>query len=257
MKRPFKIPGVDTGLLVKDAVKRLSPTTRRAFLLGTAGLGSLVLLTGSRVVDGNSAEALLKRISSMNDHVQAAMFNPTKLARTFTEADITRPFPFNAFYIEENAPEIAEAEWQLTLGGLIADKRPWTLAALRALPQETQITEHICIEGWSAIGQWTGVRLSHFLARIGGDLTAKYVGFVCDDRYSTSLDMPTALHPQTQITLAFDGGPLPRKYGFPMKVRVPTKLGFKNPKHVVELIVTNDYPGGFWEGKGYNWFSGL
>lgn len=256
-KPRFRIPGVDPELLAKDAQKLMEPATRRAFLAGTAGFGSLMLLTGARVFDGASAEALLKRISAMNDEVQAALFDRSKLARTYAEADITRPFPFNAFYAETDAPEIAEADWQLAVGGLVAEKRPWTLAELRALPQETQITQHICIEGWSAIGKWSGVRLSHFLKHIGADLTARYVGFTCDDRYATSLDMPTALHPQTQMTLGFDGGTLPRRHGFPMKIRVPTKLGFKNPKHVVELIVTNDYPGGFWENQGYNWFSGL
>jgi DMSO/TMAO reductase YedYZ molybdopterin-dependent catalytic subunit len=68
--------------------------------------------------------------------------------------------------------------------------------------------------------------------------------------------MPTALHPQTQMTFQFDGQILPRKYGFPMKVRIPTKLGFKNPKHVMAMHVTNKYLGGYWEDQGYNWFSG-
>ncbi|MDH3580557.1 MAG: molybdopterin-dependent oxidoreductase, partial [Hyphomicrobiales bacterium] len=108
-----------------------------------------------------------------------------------------------------------------------------------------------------AIGKWSGSRLAHFLELIGADARAKYVGFRCEDRYSTSLDMATARHSQTLIALQFDGQTLPRAYGFPMKVRVPTKLGFKNPKHVNELFVTNDYPGGFWEKQGYNWFAGL
>ncbi len=75
--------------------------------------------------------------------------------------------------------------------------------------------------------------------------------------YSTSIDMATALHPQTQMILGFDGQVLPRAYGFPMKVRMPTWLGFKNPKHVTEMVVTNDYRGGYWEDQGYNWHSGL
>jgi len=256
-KHKLVIPGVDPDLLVKDAVGLMTRSSRRAFLRGTAGLGSLLLLSGCSVTDSAGAETLLKAVSRFNDDVQAWMFDPTRLAPTYSAAEITRPFPFNAFYAEADAPEIDEADWQLTIGGLAEDKSPWTLARLRTLPQETQITQHICIEGWSAIGKWSGVRLSHFLDRIGADKSAKYVGFLCDDRYSTSLDMPTALHPQTQITLGFDDGPLPRSYGFPIKVRVPTKPGFKNPKHVVELFVTNDYPGGFWENQGYNWFSGL
>ncbi|MGI9385159.1 MAG: molybdopterin-dependent oxidoreductase [Methyloligellaceae bacterium] len=257
MKRKFNIPGVDGDMLVKDAVRLMTPLSRRAFLRGTGSLGALVLLTGCEVVDGASANNLLRAVSRFNDGVQAVLFNPSRLAPVFKESDITRPFPFNAFYPEEDAPEVDVAEWRLTLGGRIADKRPWTLEQLGALPQDTQITQHICIEGWSAIGKWTGPPLADFLKRIGADPTAKYVGFRCEDRYATSLDMASALHPQTQMTLAFDGGTLPRRYGFPLKVRVPTKLGFKNPKHVYELFVTNDYPGGFWENQGYNWFSGL
>jgi len=102
-----------------------------------------------------------------------------------------------------------------------------------ALPQETQITRLVCVEGWSAIGKWTGARLSEFLRRIGADMTAKYVHF------------------------AFAGGTLPTKFGFPMRIRMPTKLGFKNPKHVIGLAVLNNYTGGYWEDRGYNWFSGL
>jgi DMSO/TMAO reductase YedYZ molybdopterin-dependent catalytic subunit len=113
------------------------------------------------------------------------------------------------------------------------------------------------VEGWSAIGKWTGTPLREFLRRVGADRRAKYVWFRCAEGYSTSIDMPTALHPQTQMTFKFDSEILPRKYGFPMKVRMPTKLGFKNPKHVMEIAVTNKYLGGYWEDQGYNWFSGI
>ena len=90
----------------------------------------------------------------------------------------------------------------------------------------------------------------------GSDTTARYVGFECADDYYNSIDMPTALHPQTQLTLTYDGKTLPAEYGFPMKLRMPTKLGYKNPKHITAIFVTNDYPGGYWEDQGYNWFGG-
>ena len=107
----------------------------------------------------------------------------------------------------------------------------------------------------SANGPVRRYRISSAL--VGADRRARYVQFRCADGYSTSLDMASALHPQTQMTFEFDGRTLPRSYGYPMKIRVPTKLGFKNPKHVVELVVSNDYIEGFWERYGYNWFSGL
>jgi DMSO/TMAO reductase YedYZ molybdopterin-dependent catalytic subunit len=122
--------------------------------------------------------------------------------------------------------------------------------------QQSQITLHIRIEGWSAIGRWSGVPLRDFLQRVGADTRARYGGFKCVDRKYSGIDMVTALHPQTILALEFGNRPLPREYGFPLRLRVPTELGFKNPKHVVALFVTNDYPGGYWEDQGYNWFSG-
>ncbi len=157
---------------------------------------------------------------------------------------------------DEGVQSVDGASYKLELSGLIRDKKPWTLPELYALPQTSQITRHICVEGWSAIGKWSGVRFSDFLARVGADTTAKYVGFECADDYTTSIDMATALHPQTLLTLRFADQILAPKYGFPMKLRMPTKLGFKNPKHITAMYVTNEYPGGYWEDQGYNWFSG-
>ncbi len=107
------------------------------------------------------------------------------------------------------------------------------------------------------IGKWTGTPLSVFLTRVGADLTARYVGFVCADGYYESIDMATALHPQTIMAFQLADKTLPPEYGFPFKIRIPTKLGFKNPKYVTALYVTNRNPGGFWVDRGYNWFSGI
>jgi DMSO/TMAO reductase YedYZ molybdopterin-dependent catalytic subunit len=250
-------PDVDTSLLVKDAAKLLPDPARRAFLRRTASLGALALLTGCDVIDGPSSEKVLRVMSRFNDWVQARLFNPQRLAETYPESSITRPFRFNAYYPEEQAPDVDEDRYKLAVDGLIENKRSWTLTELYALPQETQITRLVCVEGWSAIGKWSGVRLRDFLARVGADLSAKYVHFACADGYSVSIDMPTALHPQTQMTFKFDDHVLPTKFGFPMRIRIPTKLGFKNPKHVLGLAVLNNYTGGYWEDQGYNWFSGL
>jgi len=250
-------PGVDPKLLIKDAARLMPDPTRRAFLRGGASLGALAFLTGCDIVDGPSAEQALRYVSSFNDGAQAWLFNPNKLAPTYPESAITRPFPFNAYYTEDEAPEVDGEHYRLEIGGMVDDKKPWSLDDLYALPQETQITRHVCVEGWSAIGSWTGVRLSEFLRRIGADTRAKYVWFRCAEGYSNTIDMPTALHPQTQMTFRFADEILPVKYGFPMKIRIPTKLGFKNPKHVMELAVINNWNPGYWEEQGYNWFSGL
>ena len=249
-------PSVDAGLLIKDAAKLLPEPSRRLFLRNTASLGALVLLTGCDIVDGPSSERALRGISQFNDWVQARLFNPNRLAETYPESAITRPFRFNAYYDETEAPDVDEDTYRLQLDGLIENKQAWTLDQLYALPQETQITRLICVEGWSAIGKWTGAPLKGFLQRVGADLTAKYVHFACAEGYSVSIDMPTALHPQTQMTFKFDNKLLPRAYGFPMKIRMPTKLGYKNPKYMITMKVTNTDKGGYWEDQGYNWFGG-
>lgn len=256
-RKRFIIPGVDKKLFIKDAIKVMPDLSRRRFLAGGASLGALTMLTGCDLSDSQAAETILRKISEFNDGVQAAMFSPTTLAPTYTDADVKRPFPFNAYYSLAEAPDIDGKEWALEVSGLVDNKKSWTLEELYALPQEKQITRHICVEGWSAIGSWTGARLSDFLKRIGADTRAKYVWFRCAEGYHTTIDMPTALHPQTQMTFKFDDKILPVDYGFPMKIRMPTKLGFKNPKYVVAMEVTNTDHGGYWENQGYNWFSGL
>ena len=229
---------------------------RRLFLRKGLSLGALTLLSGCTLTDDESVQKVLWSMSRWNDRVQAALFDPRTLAPEYPESAITRPFPFNAYYSEDKVRTIDAASYRLELSGLVRDRRPWTLPQLYALPQASQITRHICVEGWSAIGKWSGVPFRTFLERIGADLTARYVGFKCADDYYSSIDMATALHPQTLLAFRFADRILPPKYGFPMKLRVPTKLGFKNPKYIAAIFVTNTYPGGYWEDQGYNWFSG-
>ncbi|MBR8380463.1 molybdopterin-dependent oxidoreductase [Burkholderia cenocepacia] len=250
------LPPVDAASIVKDAQKTLQSSARRQFGRHILTLGGLALLSGCDLTNDKSVDTMLRRISSLNDGAQALLFDPRKLAPTYPESMITRPFPFNAFYDIDQVPDVDARTYHLELGGLVKGKRIWMLDELRALPQESQVTRHICIEGWSAIGKWGGVRFSDFLLRAGADTTAKYVALHCADNYWTSIDMPTALHPQTLLTLTYDGNVLPAKYGFPMKLRMPTKLGYKNPKHIVAVTVTNEFPGGYWENQGYNWFGG-
>lgn len=237
----------------------LASLQRRILLRGGLSLGALALLSGcdDDALSGDGAlDRMLRGMSRFNDRVQSWLFDPNRLAPTYAASRITRPFPFNAYYGIDDAPDIDPDGWRLELSGLIADRAPWNLARLRALPQQSQITRLICVEGWSAIGQWSGVPLASFLRRVGADLTARYVGFKCADKYYSSIDMASALHPQTLLTLDFAGDPLNGAYGAPLRLRIPTKLGFKNPKYIQAMFVTNTYPGGYWEDQGYNWFSG-
>ena len=230
---------------------------RRLFLRSGLTVGAMAMLTGCNLQDGDQVDKVLWALSRWNDRVQAWLFGGQRLAPVYREDQITHPFPFNAFYPEYNVPDVDLSDYRLEVSGLVQKKQPWTLEALRRLPQRSDITRLICIEGWSAIGQWNGVPLKTFLEHIGADTTAKYVAFKCADRYYSSIDMATALHPQTLLALDFGKTPLPPDYGYPLRLRVPTKLGFKNPKHIGELFVTNQYPGGYWENQGYNWFSGI
>ena len=235
---------------------RIASLERRLFLRRGLSLGALALLSGCNITDQEGVQRVLWAMSRWNDAVQDWLFDPKRLAPEFPESAITKPFPFNAFYGEDEVIEVDGGRFRLEVGGLVRERKPWTLAELYALPQVSQVTRHICVEGWSAIGKWSGVRFSDFLQRIGADLTAKYVGFKCADRYHTSIDMATALHPQTQLSFRYADALLPPKYGFPMKLRIPTKLGFKNPKHIAAIFVSNANPGGYWEDQGYNWYSG-
>jgi DMSO/TMAO reductase YedYZ molybdopterin-dependent catalytic subunit len=258
IQTPARLPA-DGDLVLKDAVARIgraASPARRDFLRRSLTLGGLAMLSGCTLSDDSSVETALMRVSRLNDAVQGWLFDPTRLAPTYPESMITRPFPFNAYYGEDEVRTIEESSYRLEVSGLVADRRRWSLPELRALPQIDQVTRHICVEGWSAIGKWGGVPFADFLRRVGADLGAKYVGFKCADDYYTSIDMTTALHPQTVLALSYDGQPLPPKYGFPMKLRMPTKLGYKNPKHIQAIFVTNTYPGGYWEDQGYNWFGG-
>lgn len=256
MKQDRLLLRKDGDTVLKEALARVRQPSRRAFLGRSLTLGGLSMLTGCSLLDDDGVEAALQRISVLNDDAQAWLFDPTRLAPTYPESMITRPFPFNAYYGEDEVREVDDERFRLEVTGLVADKRRWSLAELNALPQTDQVTRHICVEGWSAIGKWGGVPFGTFLRRVGVDLGARYVGFKCADDYYTSIDMPSALHPQTLLALRYDGQVLPPRYGYPMKLRIPTKLGYKNPKHIQAIFVTNTHPGGYWEDQGYNWFGG-
>jgi DMSO/TMAO reductase YedYZ molybdopterin-dependent catalytic subunit len=252
--RPDDAPDASVLNLHRPLIRSLE---RRGLLRGGLSLGSLVMLTGCDVNRPESVEAALLAISRLTDKVQALLFNPNKLAPTYPASMILRPPKFNAYYSVMDVKPVNGAGWRLELGGLIQDKRPWTLQDLQALPQRSIVMKHICVEGWSYIGGWTGVPLRSFLERVGADLKAPYVAFKTADNYPSSIDMASALHPQTLLALQYGGQTLADPFGFPMRVRTAVKLGYKNPKWVTAIEVTNTYPGGFWESKGFSWFGGI
>jgi DMSO/TMAO reductase YedYZ molybdopterin-dependent catalytic subunit len=191
---------LDRESILIDARRELAMPSRRLFGKRLLTLGGLTMLTGCSLTDDDSVTKFLTAVSRLNDRAQAFIFDPKQLAPTYTEAQITRPFPFNAFYGIDDVPEVDGSSYRLQIGGLVTGKRTWTLPELYALPHAEQITRHICVEGWSAIGRWGGTPFGDFLRRVGADTSAKYVGFKCADDYYESIDMPTALHPQTLLT---------------------------------------------------------
>lgn len=230
---------------------------RRGLFRGSLSLGALTMLTGCDISDHESVQRALGLVSTWNDRVQAAIFGQNRLAPTFPDALAVKDFRHNAWYGPDKSPRLEASDYRLSLAGQIADKRPWSVERLYVLPQVSQVTRHVCVEGWSMIGKWSGTLLSEFLHRVGADTTARYVGFECADGYYEGIDMATALHPQTLMAFRLSDDILPTRYGYPFKIRIPTKLGFKNPKFVTTLYVTNQRPRGFWTDRGYNWFSGI
>jgi DMSO/TMAO reductase YedYZ molybdopterin-dependent catalytic subunit len=238
-----------------DGLKRI--IERRLFLKRSLSLGALTMLTGCDVTDQSAVQNALNGISRWNDRAQAALFNSARLMPTYPESRAVKDFRYNAYFGESQIPRIDGATYRLSLSGLVDDRRAWKLPELYQLPQTSQVTRHVCVEGWSMIGKWSGVPLRTFLERVGADFRAKYVGFECADGYYSSIDMASALHPQTILAFQISDEILAPRYGYPLKLRIPTKLGFKNPKWIVAMFVTNRFPGGFWEDRGYNWFAGV
>ena len=174
--------------------------------------------------------------------MQAFLFRPNHLAPTFTEAEVVKPPRFNAYYEITEVKPVDVGSWKLELAGLHPGQAPWTAQQISELPEQELIVRHICVEGWDHIGQWSGVNLRHFLERVGADLTAKYVAFRCADDYTGSIDMPSALHPQTILATKYAREPITDPFGFPLRLRTATKLGFKQPKWITAIEVTNRIP---------------
>jgi len=155
--------------------------------------------------------------------------------------------------------------------GLVEKSMQFTLAELRAMPSRTQITRHDCVEGWSAIGKWTGVPLHQILEQVNPQTKAKYVVFYCADPmeedgtkpYYESIDMEDAYHPQTILAYELNGEVLPIANGAPIRLRVERQLGYKQAKYIMRIALVESFKdiaggkGGYWEDEGYTWYAGI
>jgi DMSO/TMAO reductase YedYZ molybdopterin-dependent catalytic subunit len=152
------------------------------------------------------------------------------------------------------------ADWRLSVDGLVARPRLFSLAELKQFPSKTQITRHTCEEGWSAIGEWTGVPLSRVLTAAGILATARFVSFYSYDDWADSIDMLDALHPQTILAYGMNGRDLPVPHGAPVRLRVETQLGYKSMKYLHRIVVTDRFDDGGEKGNiqnGWAWYAGI
>lgn len=240
-----------------------------------AAAGALPLLSGCDAI--NEAPAVRKILSlgeEMHRHSQRALTDRDALAREFTRADLSPVFRSNGTKLPQGAAyarHVASgfADWRVAVTGLVARPLSLSMADIRAMPQRTQITRHDCVEGWSAIGQWTGPRLRHILAAAGLQGSARFIVFRCADRigdalYYESCDLVDALHPQTIMAWALNGAVLPIANGAPLRLRIERQLGYKHAKYVtaIEAVASldglGDGKGGYWEDRvDYEWYAGI
>ena len=245
--------------------------TRRALFV--AGAGGLV--TGCDALGNNATfRSLLMSGESANYALHRLLIDRTALAKEFAPSQRSPIFRANGTRMPSGgayARHMATGfnDWQLVVDGLVARPQAIPLAALKTMPAREQITRHDCVEGWSAIGKWTGVPLKLLLNQAGVSRQAKYIIFHCADpqsngtMYYESVDMVDALHPQTMLAWALNDTLLPVANGAPLRLRVERQLGYKHAKYVqrIEAVATLDRHyggnGGFWEDvAGYEWYAG-
>jgi len=203
-------------------------------------------------------KSLLKTGLGFSDWLSAKMFRTGHVAQTFADSEVApfSKFPINGYDVED--PGVDLDLWRLDVTGLVQKSGEYTLAQIQALPKVRQNTRHVCVEGWDVIGRFGGARLADFLQMIGADTSARFVYVECADDYYESLDMETALHPQTLLCYEMYDQPLTREHGAPLRLQIPTKVGYKQAKYVTDLKVTNVLERvGYWEDQGYSSFYGL
>jgi DMSO/TMAO reductase YedYZ molybdopterin-dependent catalytic subunit len=232
--------------------RRFSQVTRRELLKVVP-----VIALGAFAIPAFQ-ESLLKKGLATSDWISARMFRSGHLATTFSDADLTpfEKFPINGYDVDD--PGVIFESWTLTVSGAVQKPGDYTLAQIQALPITRQNTRHVCVEGWDVIGRFGGAKLSDFLNMIGADTSARYLTMKCADDYYESLDMATALHPQTLLCYEMYERPLTRQHGAPLRLNIPTKVGYKQAKYLTDLSVTNVLDKvGYWEDQGYSEFYGL
>ena len=244
---------------------------RRRGLL--AGLSALVVGGCSKVADSDTGRSLFEAAGRWHKRTQRLISGRDALVPEFDRSQISPFFRGNGS-VAVDTPAYAAAlangfaDWRLSVSGLVAHPLSLSLDNIRRLPQRTQVTRHDCVEGWSAIGEWTGPQLSTLLRGAALKPEARFVVLRCADtldgaRYYESIDLVDAFHPQTIVAHRLNGEPLPEKNGAPLRLRVERQLGYKHAKYLtgIEAVASlggiGGGRGGYWEDRGYQWYAGI
>jgi DMSO/TMAO reductase YedYZ molybdopterin-dependent catalytic subunit len=235
----------------------MSGTTRRTFLAsGLRGAG-LVTLGGLACDGGRPKAGFLGLMERVNERFQRALFDPDRLAPELGEDEETPLADFPKYKLSRTFP-LAPAGWTLAVRGVVARPLTLSIADLQRLPRARTRVRHHCVEGWSAVASWDGVRLSEIARVAGVDPSARYVEFRSfDSGYWSSWDLESALHPQTMLAYGMNGAPLPVEHGAPLRLYSAVKLGYKMVKYLTEVSFLPVRTGGYWEDQGYEWFAGV
>ena len=251
--------------------------SRRGLIVAGTALGGLLLSACDRLSQAPQALKLIDHTEGLTQRAQRLFLAGQPLAPEFKAADISPTFKPNGSFRPSDPAYLAMlengfADWKLAVTGLVQRPLAISLAQLKALPNRTQITRHDCVEGWSAIAQWTGPQLGTILHAAGLQPHARYVVFHCADnlggagdagKYYESIDLFDAFHPQTILAHTMNNQPLAVPHGAPIRLRVERQLGYKQAKYVMRIEVTDRLSGfgsgsgGFWEDRGYEWYAGI
>ena len=236
---------------------------------GLAAMGG-VLLTGCGKQMPPTYGNLLRMGDLLTYTAHRALLPGQSLVKEYTHKDIssfpatgcTNPGKASSHPNEEygRLQSGAFADWRLAIEGLVAHPGSFSLADLQRLPSRTQITKHTCEEGWSAIGEWTGVALSRVLQAAGILAKARFVSFYSFDGWADSIDMLDALHRQTILAYGMNGRDLPIQHGAPVRLRVETQLGYKSMKYLQRIVVRDEFDDGGKSGNiqnGWSWYAGI
>lgn len=216
------------------------------------------LLLGGAFFFPSVREHLLNAGLHFSDRASAALFGHSRRL-TFADSEVVpfARFPYN--YYDVLDPQVDLARWTLTVAGDVQHPGEYSLAQIASLPKITQNTRHVCVEGWDVVGNFGGTRISDFLRMVGASPSARFIEVECSDDYYESIDMESALHPQSLLCYEMYGKPLDRGHGAPLRLQMPTKLGYKQAKYLETLRVSSvlGTQRGYWEDQGYSWYGGL